>query len=501
MAGNPFDQFDPSTPAAGSTNPFDQFDAKKATASAPAQHGALYNALFKEGGGGSGWQSADEGILPAARDYGLAALDDLTLGYGVPSGLKAATAQAQSNLGPMSYVTGAATYGLGPGKILGPAGEAIGALSPVAKGAAGMVAEGALAGGASGLSHGTGDPFTDVATGALEGGALGGAAGTVGAGIGKLMGFVKPPVTMPYKFSDVTNDAEGVKNALFKQGDDIHVNPDAVSGALASGQVNAGMRPFISTGFQNTLSKIQDAVNQGGHSANDIADYAQNLRADYGRNPNVSNADRILANQVADNLVGSPDRGIPGVLGGHTTSGQPPGAGAAWLTQANNAHRQFMLAQGLQKASQAVEDGTGNPASWASQQLDNFYTNADPNYAPASNPGYAAQRAALVKIANAGGGYQTAYNLAHAGAPVVEGLGGLAGGWLGEMGAGAAYHVFAKPALSKVMTANQKAAIQRALAEAYPTLTGRAVSPPVAQMPSGSSVGENIKNLALGTAY
>ena len=67
---------------------------------APEQHGALYNTFLKEGSGGSALGSADEGILPAARDYGLAGLDDLTLGYGVPNALKEATARAQSNLGP-----------------------------------------------------------------------------------------------------------------------------------------------------------------------------------------------------------------------------------------------------------------------------------------------------------------------------------------------------------------------------------------------------------------
>lgn len=425
-----------------------------AAAPAQAQHGALYNTLFKEGAGGNAFGSADEGVFPALRDYALAGWDDLTLGLGVPSSLKDATARAQSNLGPMSYITGAAAYGLGPGKLLGPVGQAIGAYSPVAKGVAGMAAEGALAGGASAEGHGT-----DVGTGALEGGILGGTAGGVGKGLGAIAGWAKPPVTTPYNFAPVVSDLGTAKSALYDQGKDIHVNPDSVVAALGTGQTTAGMTPFISSGFKNTLSQIENAVNQGGHSANDIADYAQNLRADYGRNPNASNADRILASQVADNLVGNPDRGIPGVLGGPTTSGQAPGTGAAWLSAANDAHRQYILGQGLQKASQAVEDTGASPASWASQQLDNFYTNADPNYAPAANPGYAAQRAALVKIANAGGGYQTAYNLAHAGAPIAEGLGGLAGGWLGDMGAGVAYHVFAKPALSKAMNQAQKAAI------------------------------------------
>ena len=91
----------------------------------------------------------------------------------------------------MSYVTGAAAYGLGPGKVLGPAGEAIGALSPVAKGAASVAAEGALAGGASGLSHGTGDPISDVGRGAIEGGVLGGVAGSLGVGVQKALS--KPP--------------------------------------------------------------------------------------------------------------------------------------------------------------------------------------------------------------------------------------------------------------------------------------------------------------------
>lgn len=477
--------------------------ANAPTAEATPQHGALYNALFKESsGGGSALTSADEGVLPALRDYSLAGLDDVTMGLGPKLlGLTGAAQQAQQNLGPMGYVTGAATYGLGPGKVLGPAGKAIGALSPVAKPVVSAAAEGALAGGGWSGMHG-GDPVT----GALTGAALGGAGSAVGAGIGKLAGFAAPPETQPWRFGANTDALENAKTASFQQGNEFKYAPRDVAPILDvnAAQLDEGLKPFVSGRLADTLANLKANVTaqQSGVTGNTLATYAQNLRSEFGRNPNVSNADQIVANQIADGLVGNPELQIPGVLGAATPiSGQAPGQAAQWLNQANEAHRQFALAQGLQKAAQQIEDGTGNPAAWASQQLDHFYTNADPNYAPASNPGYAAQRAALVKIANAGGGYQSAWNLAHAGAPIAEGLGGLAGGWLGEMGAGVAYKLLAKPAFGKIMSANQKAAMQRAIAESYPALTGTDVPMPTPRAPSGATVGESLKNLGMGAVY
>ena len=140
-----------------------------------------------------GWQSANEGVLPALRDYGLAGIDDLTLGAAkahLPADVGQMIAQAHSNLGPMDPILSAAAYGFGPGKILGPIGRSLGGA-----GVGGVAAEGALAGGAN-AAVGTQDPsLGGVAKGAGQGAALGLGAGTVGSLLGKLLsspGSVNP---------------------------------------------------------------------------------------------------------------------------------------------------------------------------------------------------------------------------------------------------------------------------------------------------------------------
>ena len=152
-----------------------------ATASAPQeQHGALYNTLFKEGAGGTAYQSADEGIFPALRDYALAGADDLTLGglkTIAPKSVGDMIVQAHSNLGPMGYVEGAAAYGLGPGKVLAPIAKGL-----AGTGIAGMATEGALAGGGSTIAGGDVSPW-DIAKGAAGGAALGGVAGGLTKGV------------------------------------------------------------------------------------------------------------------------------------------------------------------------------------------------------------------------------------------------------------------------------------------------------------------------------
>ena len=105
MAGNPFDQFDPSAssaaPAANS-NPFDQFDPKAApTQSKPAALGGVSD--------------------PA--NWALAGLDHLGMGLGtknpfmaLPEQFKQDVAQSHRNLGLLDYPLAAAAYAVGPGR-------------------------------------------------------------------------------------------------------------------------------------------------------------------------------------------------------------------------------------------------------------------------------------------------------------------------------------------------------------------------------------------------
>jgi hypothetical protein len=459
---NPFDQFDATTaaaPAGGGGNPFDQFDAKAKPTQ--AQHGALYNALFKEGTGGSAFASADEGILPAARDYALAGLDDLTLGYGVPSALKSATAQAQSNLGPMSYVTGAATYGLGPGKVLGPAGEAIGALSPVAKGAASMAAEGALAGGASGLSHGTGDPFSDVATGVLEGGVLGGATAGLakGANAGLQKAFGSPGSIDPAAAITAT---KGTRDTLYGQLQSIPIGANSLKNAYQSATLTPGMAADVSPGFNTLIGRQLEQVDAGGITANDVADFAKNLRAGA-----TSNGDQILAGKISDNLIGA-----------------LPSEAQSTLQAADAAHQQYMMAQNLAKWQRQVQAG-GNLGQQPFTEAERYYTPGTPDYQTVAG------------LANQGGtdhgiGWMLPHLIAHGLGTVGYSIAGFPGSMAGEL-AGLALR---KPLLNAMKGRRQAAQVSQ-LQQAYPQMTGQQLT----GAQPGPQVGDQIKNLMLGSAY
>jgi len=180
----------PPTPPAATSPP-----ASASASSAPA---SSYDPSWKPSGNAI-WDlltrpvAKTENPLEAARDYGLSAYDAATFGYGVPSSMQPAVAQAHANLGAMDYAASGLGYGLGPGKILGPlARGAVGLTGLGTEAGAGLAArlggsvaagglEGAAAGGAGAAGHG-GDA-TDIAQGAgvgALGGAIGGAAGTSG---------------------------------------------------------------------------------------------------------------------------------------------------------------------------------------------------------------------------------------------------------------------------------------------------------------------------------
>lgn len=132
-----------------------------------------------------------ESPLTAAADYGLSAYDAGTFGYGVPNALKNRVAQAHENLGPMDYLAQGIGYGVGPGKILGPAARGVtrlaapvvaDAAAPLATRIAGSVAAGGLEGGAAGGlgAAGHGGSAGDIAQGTIMGGLTGAAGGAAG---------------------------------------------------------------------------------------------------------------------------------------------------------------------------------------------------------------------------------------------------------------------------------------------------------------------------------
>jgi hypothetical protein len=454
---NPFDQFDATqaaAPAGGGGNPFDQFDAKAKPTQ--AQHGALYNALFQEGKGGTAFASADEGILPAARDYSLAALDDLTLGLGVPSALKSATAQAQSNLGPMSPITSAALYAVGPGKVLGPAGRAIGGA-----GVGGVAAEGALAGGTSGLSQGTGNPLTDVVTGALEGGVMGGAAGILGKGVnaGLQKAFGRPGSVDPEAAITATKTT---RDALYGRLQNIPVGANSLKNAYQSATLTPGMAADVSPGFNTLIGRQLEQVDAGGITANDVADFAKNLRAGA-----TSNGDQILAGKISDNLLGA----------------LPPEAQQT-LQAANAAHQQYAMAQNL--AEWQRKAAAGAPLGQAPlTEAENWYQ-GKPQYQT------------LVDLYQKSQSQQDpSWALGHMAAGLAGDIGGAMFGFPGHFLGEAAGYLGIKPAIKGAFKGAKQNALGKAIQQAYPQMTGQELT----GAQPGPQVGDLIKNLTLGSAY
>jgi hypothetical protein len=277
---------------------------------------------------------ANESLLNEAKDVGLSGADYATLGavkklaptsWGVE--------QAHNNLGLADYGLGAAAYALGPGKILAPlaASAKLGALGSAAL-------EGAMAGGASGAIANPTDPW-GVATGAAAGGALGGAAG----GLGKVASTVAGRFAPAVDPAAAVASTKAARDAAYAPLKDIHFDPNDVMAAHSSTTLTPGMAADVSPWMEQTIAKQQQFIQDGGASANDVADYAKNLRK-MANAPGASNGDQILGNQIADSLTGNPDRQIPGLLGGaQPTSNHPVGLAARQLDVANAAHQNYAM--------------------------------------------------------------------------------------------------------------------------------------------------------------
>jgi hypothetical protein len=209
----------------------------KPAASAPAAPTAsswddsIMNALTKPATPpASRWASADEGVLPAMRDYGLSAYDAATLGYGVPSALKGAVAQAHQNLGPMDPAAQMIGYMALPGRILGPlAGKVAGAAGLTGLG--GSIAAGGLEGaGAGGLgAKGHGGDTGDIVKSALVGGVGGALAGATG-GMGSELKV--PEVGSPQSSAGPATGMYAKKAQEYAPLDSIYFDNPTTSAAL-----------------------------------------------------------------------------------------------------------------------------------------------------------------------------------------------------------------------------------------------------------------------------
>jgi hypothetical protein len=143
--------------------------------------------------------------------------------------------------------------------------------------------------------------------------------------------------------------------------------------------------------------------------------------------------------------------------------------------------------------SQDLTDFGVSPIGRVRQLVQTYYPDPSPT-AP-----YAAQRQALLNIAKAAGGSGVSpWGVARAMDPILEGVGGMAGGWPGEMAMGTIGHVAIKPLVAKIMNAGQKQAIQQAIGNAYPALTGRTIAQPGVGV--SGTVGQWLKDLMFGGA-
>ena len=437
------------------------------------------------GASGNSWGSwltsptfANESLLNEAKDVGLSGADYATLGavkklaptsWGVE--------QAHNNLGLADYGLGAAAYALGPGKILAPlaASAKLGALGSAAL-------EGAMAGGASGAIANPTDPW-GVATGAAAGGALGGAAGGLGKVAGTVAGRFAPAVD-PAAAVATTKAARDAAYAPLK---DIHFDPNDVMAAHSSTTLTPGMAADVSPWMEQTIAKQQQFIQDGGASANDVADYAKNLRK-MANAPGASNGDQILGNQIADSLTGNPDRQIPGLLGGaQPTSGHPVGLAARQLDVANAAHQNYAMAQNLQQWQQQLNDAKISPGAEPWQQA---------QYYPQGSQQYKT----LVDLYKAGsdssGGLS--YPLAHIAGEGLE-MAGAAAGASGPVvaGLGAAGHL-AKIPIKGLMNLYKRANLKTSCRGLIPSLTGvQAPSTMSPWGPNAPSAGDLIKALAI----
>jgi hypothetical protein len=297
--------------------------------------GGLPDWLGKEGQGGSAIQSANEGVLPALRDYALAGADDLTFGAAQgwgPKNIGDMIARAHANLGPMDYVEQAGAYGLGPGKfnVGGKIADLMGGGRLARVG--GSAAESATASGLGAVGHGDVDPMDVLKT---MGTGL-----VVGAVTGALPGAGKPTPTSPS-----TADLSATEKNAWRQVENTPANVGAVNQALGDMRMNMtpGTRAKLGPLESGINTVEREASNTNALSAGDVASFQRALMdaartsgqtkiaGDYGRALDTALGSRgkgvIDAAQQAslrtktvgeiDNLLTNPARApaaIPGLL-------------------------------------------------------------------------------------------------------------------------------------------------------------------------------------------
>jgi hypothetical protein len=414
-------------------------------------------------------QAADDYARVASNTYGLGDRLASTMGGTDIAAERAKTQAARERLGPIAYA--ADMTGGGP---LGKVAEL---------GGGGFLANMAVGGGAGyagGVGRGDASPLTDAVMGA-GGAGLGTAAGKTILGplanwgakgataLGQKLGFLDNP-------ADVTAATKAARDAAYDTMKNTSLDIGDTRQAL-QGVRNAVNAMDPTGGFQKNaprsmaiLDNLQDfAANSNDITAHDLVSLGLDK---------LRNIPDTAAAGGENELKPAIQKGLENFLDSGPAAGQ--------LDAARDAHATYKNAQALQQWSQGLKDFGSSPASAAQDAAQTFY----------SDPAKKAQYDALARIANAGGGGQSAWGLMHAAhepidmAAAAAGLGHMAG----PVGAAVSYGAF-KPAASALLKRGQAGAVQDAIASAYPALTGRTTA-----FQTPEAFGEAMRQLMLSRA-
>jgi hypothetical protein len=401
-----------------------------------------------------------ENVGEALKDYGLAGLDDVTMGLGTHlAGLDREAEQAQQNLGIMRYPTAALTYAVGPGAAYKAGMEALGGKA-LTRGILGATTEGALGGATSAAGHG--GSLEDVLTGAGTGGAM-------GVGLSTLATAAAPAVRAgasklgPTSADDLTRSLLADKQAKFNDFDRIQYDPSQIKNAVDN------VHSQVYAGDDGTFLRDTSEVNRILRNYSNDMDVAALLG-------NRANAGGYQQTMVKLNKIVA-DGGAPGRAAKDARDGlmqafptlQPanatPAEAVGRLAAANAAHAAHANSEQLGDWLSTIDTypaKTMVPGTEASAALENtpqFYR----------GPG---QSEALTNIGRAGtGGIE---GIAGQTAPFALGAAGYKLG--GETGAGLGFGLGV--GMRAVQPIAQRAAVRRAIFDAYPALSGRQPSNP-----------------------
>lgn len=402
-------------------------------------------------------------------NWALAGLDHLGMGLAtknpfmaMPEQFKQDVAQSHQNLGLLDYPLAAAAYAVGPGKILGPAGAAIGG-----SGIGGIAAEGALAGGASSAIQ---DPtnLSGIAGGALTGGALGAGAGvlTKGANAGLQKAFGKPGAVDPA--AAIASTAKDSADAYAKL-HQVPADPQAITGALKGALT--GLDPSVVTGMspglKSTILDIGQTVqNLPEANMGQINSWTRQINAAAQRERYPT--DQVVAAKVSSALDSVIQQGGAGDLN----------AAAQAAAQKN------IMAENLAEWQRKAANGA--PLGQAPlTEAENFYQ-GKPQYDT------------LVDLYKQSQSQQDpSWALSHLAGHALGTAGYAMGGFPGSMAGEALGVLGVKPMIKKMFKGARQNSVVKGIQAAYPQMTGV----PLTGAQPGPQVGDMIKNLMLGSAF